>query len=98
MNLDYVVDGWSWAHLAGWQLAGYLGALAYPKWRRIAFLGLLGGLLWEVLELMVVEPWLGFHEPALNRWCCDPLIDLLGAGVGAYFGAWVTISAKRVDR
>lgn len=88
---SYALDLFTLLHAAGWAAGGFLAA---RRWRlsllAVVVLALLGGVGWELLELGVVEHLLHFHEPIWNRWLTDPLADLLGAWLGAWWARRAT--------
>lgn len=87
---SYLVDGWSAVHLAVCLTLG-LGLRSRLSPRATLLAGLVLGLAWEVLEGLVVCPWLCYHEPFLNAWVSDPAFDLLGLGWACWLSqSWRT--------
>lgn len=85
-------DVWSVCHCFFWVVLGFnWGALAPKhKWMALAWLPfavtLVLALLWEVAEKWYFEPhgWVLHPEVWYNRWLSDPLVGLIGMGLGLW--------------
>lgn len=72
----WTVDPWSIVHLCFFFILSVYALRL--KIKSIILLAIVLGVGWEVIELLWVEKWLGFHEPWLNRGS-DIIFDVLGA-------------------
>jgi len=86
------VDLWTICHLCFWVVIGFnWGALALKNkalhsWWLPYLCALAGAFLWEVFEGQVLER-LGvvrYPEVWFNRWLSDPLVALVGVGLGLW--------------
>lgn len=85
MLWSYTVDWFTLYHFMLWAGIGVaLQLLFRPSLFEVVAFGFVLGIGWEVFELAVIEPWLLFHEPVLNRWLTDPIADVSGIAAGAY--------------
>jgi len=81
------IDRWTFVHLAFWFVIGAnTEALQIPHWVRWPGL-LAGAFLWEVVEHLLEKHTSIVAEPEgyLNRWVSDPLMAIIGGGIGMYW-------------
>jgi hypothetical protein len=78
------VDYWTFGHFIEWAV-GSMAVCWFIKLKllKVALMALAVGVIWECLELYVVEKIGNFHEPWYNRWISDLIVDTLGGCFGA---------------
>jgi len=83
-TLRKLFDTFSLVHFAFWFVVGAdMVWLKVPFWYGVAGV-VVGAYVWEVVESVLERKNLvSGNENPLNRWASDPIVGLIGAGVGA---------------
>ena len=81
-------DRWTLVHLAFWYVVGANLSSQKVSWWVSFGIMIVGAYLWEAFEQEILEPRgkVKFPEGKLNRWVSDPLMAVVGGGLGW----WIT--------